>query len=60
MVRVVPALNIKRYYRISVEAGQFGPVLVRTWGRIGWRNMRRMVQYFADDSLFDALYTAIT
>jgi len=30
---IVPDLNRRRYYRMSVEAGLFGPVLVRTWGR---------------------------
>ncbi len=57
MVWVVPDLNRRRYYRISVEAGLFGPILVKTWGRIGWRN-RQMEQHFDGESLSDALDTA--
>lgn len=34
--RVVPALNMRRYYVISVEPTLFGDVAVRReWGRIG-------------------------
>jgi len=58
MVWIVPELNRRRYYRISVEAGLFGPILVRTWGRIGWKNLRRIEQFFPEGKLSEALEMA--
>ncbi|NVN93227.1 MAG: WGR domain-containing protein, partial [Desulfuromonadales bacterium] len=43
---------------VSVEAGLFGPILVRSWGRIGWRKLRHMEQHFSEEKLPDILNTA--
>jgi len=55
VVCIAPHLNKKRYYCVSVEAGLFGPVLVGTWGRIGWKNLRRIEQFFPEGSLSQVL-----
>ena len=52
---VVPDLNRKRYYCISVEPGLFGPVLIRSWGRIGVGKMRSKEQFFPEGNLDEAL-----
>jgi len=58
VVCILPQLNRRRYYRVSVEAGLFGPILVRTLGRIGWRKLRRIEQLFPEGSLSEALVRA--
>jgi predicted DNA-binding WGR domain protein len=58
VVCIMPQLNRRRYYCVSVEAGLFGPILVRSWGRIGWKNLRQIEQYFDGERLSDALDTA--
>ena len=58
VVCIVPQLNRRRYYCVSVEAGLFGPILVRSWGRIGWKNLRRMEQFFPVGDLNEALKRA--
>jgi len=55
---IVPALNRRRYYSISVEPGLFGPILTRSWGRIGDGRMRRKVHLFPEGDLPEALDTA--
>jgi hypothetical protein len=37
MFWIVPELNRRRYYCISVEPGLFGPMLIRSWGA-DWRS----------------------
>jgi len=49
VICIVPHLNRRRYYCVSVEAGLFGQILVRTWGRIGWRNLRRRENCFSGE-----------
>lgn len=40
--RIDPALNMARYYRLSVEPSLFGDAaLVIEWGRLGTRGRRR-------------------
>jgi len=58
VVCIFPQLNRRRYYCVSVEAGLFGPILVRSWGRIGWRIMRRKENCFVGGNLSEALDTA--
>jgi predicted DNA-binding WGR domain protein len=55
---IVPDLNRKRYYSISVEPGLFGPVLIRSWGRIGVGKMRSKEQFFPEGNLDEALKKA--
>ncbi|MHC1698879.1 MAG: WGR domain-containing protein [Geobacteraceae bacterium] len=55
---IVPDLNRKRYYCISVEPGLFGPVLIRSWGRIGEGRMRRKEHFFPEEDLPEALARA--
>lgn len=52
---IVPDLNRKRYYCISVEPGLFGPVLIRSWGRIGEGRLRRKEYFFPEGKLPEAL-----
>ena len=52
---IVPELNRKRFYCISVEPGLFGPVLVRSWGRIGEGRLRRKEQFFSERKLSDVV-----
>jgi predicted DNA-binding WGR domain protein len=52
---IVPDLNRKRCYCISVEPGLFGPVLIRSWGRIGVGRMRSKEQFFPEGKLNEAL-----
>jgi predicted DNA-binding WGR domain protein len=58
VVCIKPKLNRRRYYCVSVEAGLFGPILVRSWGRIGWKNLQQMEQHFSEENLSDVLDTA--
>jgi predicted DNA-binding WGR domain protein len=55
---IVPDLNRKRYYCISVEPGLFGPVLTRSWGRIGVGRMRSKEQFFPEGNLKEAVEKA--
>jgi len=55
---IVPDLNRKRYYCISVEPGLFGPVLIRSWGRIGEGRMRSKEHFFPEEDLPEALKRA--
>ena len=55
---IVPDLNRKRCYCISVEPGLFGPVLTRSWGRIGVGRMRSKEQFFPEGNLNEALEKA--
>lgn len=55
---IVPDLNRKRCYCISVEPGLFGPVLTRSWGRIGVGRMRSKEQFFPEGDLDEALAKA--
>ena len=55
---IVPDLNRKRYYSISVEPGLFGPVLVRSWGRVGEGRLRKKEHFFPDRELPYALQMA--
>jgi len=55
---IVPDLNRKRYYCISVEPGLFGPVLIRSWGRIGEGRLRSMEHFFPEEDLPEALKRA--
>lgn len=52
---IVPDLNRKRYYSISVEPGLFGPVIVRAWGRIGEGRLRKKEHFFPEGKLPEAL-----
>jgi predicted DNA-binding WGR domain protein len=55
---IVPDLNRKRCYCISVGPGLFGPVLTRSWGRIGVGKMRSKEQSFPEGNLNEALERA--
>ena len=55
---IVPDMNRKRYYSISVEPGLFGPMLVRSWGRIGVGKLRSKEQFFPEGNLNEALEKA--
>jgi predicted DNA-binding WGR domain protein len=55
---IVPSLNRRRFYSISVEPGLFGPVLTRSWGRIGVGRMRSKEQFFPEGNLNEALSRA--
>ena len=55
---IVPDLNRKRCYCISVEPGLFGPVLTRSWGRIGVGRMRSKEQFFPEGNFNEALAKA--
>jgi predicted DNA-binding WGR domain protein len=55
---IVPDLNRKRFYCISVEPGLFGPVLTRSWGRIGVGNPRSKERFFPEGNLDEALKEA--
>jgi len=50
--------NRRRYYRISVEPGLFGPIISRTWGRIGARNLRQKEHLFSLEDFKEALKLA--
>lgn len=44
--RIDPALNMRRYYRMTIQPDLFGgSSLVREWGRIGCRGRRLMEQH---------------
>lgn len=58
MFWIVPELNRRRYYCISVELGFFGPMLIRSWGRIGDQKLRRKEHFFSEGDLPGALATA--
>lgn len=55
---IVPDLNRKRYYCIVVEPGLFGPILTRSWGRIGDGRLRRKVHFYPEGDLSGALVKA--
>jgi predicted DNA-binding WGR domain protein len=55
---IVPDLNRKRCYCISVEPGLFGPVLTRSWGRIGVGRMRSKEHFFPEGDIEAALNKA--
>jgi len=55
---IIPDLNRKRYYSISVVPGLFGPVLVRSWGRIGEGRLRKKEHFFPERKLSDAVQMA--
>ncbi len=49
--RIDPALNMRRFYRMSVQRDLFGGAcLIREWGRIGFRG-QQMVGQHADEGL---------
>jgi len=58
IVWIVPDLNRKRSYCISVVPGLFGPVLVRSWGRIGERRLRTKEHFYSEGELPEALVKA--
>ncbi len=58
LIWIVPEINRRRYYSISVEPGLFGPMLVRSWGRIGVGNLRNKEHFFPEGSLGEALRMA--
>ena len=46
MRRIDPALNMRRFYRMSVQPDLFGGAcLVREWGRIGYRGQILIEQH---------------
>lgn len=55
LVCIIHELNRKRFYRIEVAPGLFGPMIIRAWGRIGCR-VRVKTENFA--CLADALTAA--
>lgn len=54
-VQFTPDFARKRFYRIEVAPGLFGPLIIRAWGRIGCK-VRVIVDNFG--SLVDALNEA--
>lgn len=50
--KIVPALNQRRYYGISIQLGLFDIILHRQWGRVGCRPR-------AMDECFDSLDLAL-
>ncbi len=55
---IVPEQNRQRYYCLEVLPGLFGPMLARSWGRIGWDKLRMKEHFFAEDDLTEALAAA--
>jgi len=55
---IVPGLNRKRYYCVAVEPGLFGPILTRSWGRIGNKRLRRKEHFYPEGDLSEALEKA--
>lgn len=44
--RIDPSLNMRRFYRVSVQPDLFGGVcLIREWGRIGFRGQMLIEQH---------------
>ncbi|MEM6549209.1 MAG: WGR domain-containing protein [Pseudomonadota bacterium] len=56
--RVEPARNMRRFYRLSLQAELFGGwALMREWGRIGSPGTVRIDQHADEGSALDALRT---
>ena len=56
MRRVDPALNMRRFYRMSVQRDLFGGAsLVREWGRIGFRGQMLIEQHSDEGRAVTAL-----
>ena len=54
--RIDPSLNMRRFYRISVQPDLFGGVnLVREWGRIGYRGQMLVEQHDDEGRAVNAL-----
>lgn len=39
----------QRWYRISLQQGLFGPILIREWGRLGRRGRQRIDMFTTED-----------
>ena len=49
LTKIDPEVNMRRFYRLSVQSGLFGDwSLVREWGRIGTRGQAK-VDWFASE-----------
>ena len=55
---IVPEINRRRYYSISVEPCLFGPVVSRSWGRIGVGSLRSKEHFFPEGNIEAALNKA--
>ena len=54
--RIDPSLNMRRFYRMSVQRDLFGGVsLVREWGRIGYRGQMLIEKHDDEGRAVDAL-----
>ena len=54
--RIDPSLNMRRFYRMSVQPDLFGGVsLVREWGRIGHRGQMLVEQHDDEGRAVNAL-----
>lgn len=54
--RIDPSLNMRRFYRMSVQPDLFGGVsLVREWGRIGYRGQMLVQQHDDEGRAVNAL-----
>lgn len=54
--RIDPSLNMRRFYRMSVQPDLFGGVsLVREWGRIGYRGQMLVEQHEDEGRAVNAL-----
>jgi predicted DNA-binding WGR domain protein len=54
--RIDPSLNMRRFYRMSVQPDLFGGVsLVREWGRIGCRGQMLVEQHDDEGKAVNAL-----
>ena len=54
--RIDPSLNMRRFYRMSVQPDLFGGAcLVREWGRIGFRGQMMIEQHDDEGKAVTAL-----
>ena len=57
--RVEPALNMKRFYTLTLQPTLFGEVtLIRHWGRIGTRG-QNLIETFADQEAAVSAFTRL-
>ena len=54
--RIDPSLNMRRFYRMSLQPDLFGGVdVVREWGRIGWRGQFLIERHSCEDEAISSM-----
>ena len=54
--RIDPSLNMRRFYRMSLQPDLFGGVdVVREWGRIGWRGQFLIERHSCEDEAVSSM-----